>query len=96
MKVAPEALLTHEERPILERWSRGRSTPARLVMGHANVQTTMQYYVALDVDEMADELWENHPAELGNISGNIGQKSAEGDGSPDAKNLSRAEVSYPK
>jgi len=32
MKVAPEIVLTHEERTILERWSRGRSTPARLVL----------------------------------------------------------------
>lgn len=32
MKVAPEIVLTYEERTILERWSRGRSTPARLVL----------------------------------------------------------------
>jgi len=32
MKVAPEILLTEEERTTLERWSRGRSTPARLVL----------------------------------------------------------------
>jgi transposase len=32
MKVAPEIVLTDEERTALERWSRGRSTPARLVV----------------------------------------------------------------
>ncbi len=32
MKVAPQITLTDEERTILERWSRGRSTPARLVL----------------------------------------------------------------
>ncbi len=46
-------------------------------MRHANVQTTMQYYVDLDVDEMADDLWTKHPAGAvlgpsGNISGNNG------------------------
>jgi DNA-binding CsgD family transcriptional regulator len=32
MKIAPEIVLTDEERATLERWSRGRSTPARLVL----------------------------------------------------------------
>lgn len=32
MKVAPEIVLTDEERMTLERWSRGRSTEARLVL----------------------------------------------------------------
>ena len=32
MKIAPEIILTDEERTTLERWSRGRSTPARLVL----------------------------------------------------------------
>src|SRR3989304_1914393 len=32
MKIAPRIALTHEERTALERWSRGRSTPARLVL----------------------------------------------------------------
>ena len=37
----------------------------RKLMRHANVQTTMQYYVDLDVDEMADDLWAKHPATVG-------------------------------
>ena len=65
------------------RWAK-RVMPAvlRKLMRHANVQTTMQYYVDLDVDEMADDLWTKHPAPAavsgpsGNNSGNIGQKSA--------------------
>jgi hypothetical protein len=48
-------------------------------MRHASIETTMGYYVDLNVDEMADDLWANHPAGVkggnkpapGNISGNI-------------------------
>jgi hypothetical protein len=56
----------------------------RRLMRHANVQTTMQYYVDLDVDEMADDLWANYPATAGgnppsgNISGNIGPETDTG------------------
>ena len=32
MRVAPQITLTNEDRQTLERWSRGRSTPARLVL----------------------------------------------------------------
>lgn len=32
MKIAPEIILTNEERAALDRWSRGRSTPVRLVL----------------------------------------------------------------
>ncbi len=32
MRVAPQITLDDEERNILQRWSRGRSTPARLVL----------------------------------------------------------------
>jgi hypothetical protein len=51
-------------------------------MRHEDIQTTMRYYVDLDVDEMADELWASYPAaegttpRSGNKSGNI---PAEGD-----------------
>ena len=73
------------------RWAR-RVMPAILqkLMRHANVQTTMQFYVDLDVDEMADDLWAKHPATAGtippggNISGNISPETAEVDGSPNA------------
>ena len=32
-------------------------------MRHANVQTTMQFYVDLDVDEMADDLMGQTPGD---------------------------------
>ena len=32
MRIAQSIMLTDEERDILTRWSRGRSTPARLVL----------------------------------------------------------------
>jgi integrase len=62
------------------RWaSRVRTPVLQKLMRHASIQTTMSYYVDLDTDEMADDLWANHPAEAndgnkpapGNISGNI-------------------------
>ena len=46
------------------------------LMRHADIATTMGYYVDLDTDVMADELWANHPATAeatpakSNISGN--------------------------
>lgn len=50
-------------RSFASRWAK-RVAPAILqkLMRHASIQTTMGYYVDLDVDEMADELWANHPA----------------------------------
>jgi integrase len=72
------------------RWAK-RIMPARLrrLMRHANVQTTMQYYVDLDVDEMADELWASYPAAAdnqpaSNIFSNIYPKSAEAGDNADA------------
>jgi integrase len=65
------------------RWAK-RVMPAvlRKLMRHASVETTMGYYVDLNVDDMADDLWANHPATEGrkpgqsNISGNIGPDDA--------------------
>ncbi len=58
------------------------------LMRHASIQTTMGYYIDLDVDEMADELWANHgpatgksPA-AGNTFGNNGPVSAKNAESP--------------
>jgi integrase len=59
------------------RWAK-RVMPAvlRKLMRHASVETTMGYYVDLNVDDMADDLWANHPTTAGakpgasNISGN--------------------------
>jgi len=44
------------------------------LMRHASVDTTMRYYVDLDADELADQLWDRFGAEeapVGNTSGNI-------------------------
>jgi len=51
------------------------------LMRHAEIQTTMGYYVALSAGEVADELWQKwgkEPAagESGNTSGNNGPESA--------------------
>jgi hypothetical protein len=32
VRVAPKIIIADKDREILERWARGRSTPARLVM----------------------------------------------------------------
>ena len=79
------------------RWAK-RVMPAVLqkLMRHANVATTMQYYVDLAVDEMADDLWANHPPTPSNISGNIGPETAEADGSPDDVTANTAGAYYPK
>ncbi len=69
-------------RTFASRWAR-KVAPAILqkLMRHASIQTTMGYYVDLDVDEMADELWANFkPA--GNIPGNIAPESAKNEESP--------------
>lgn len=68
------------------RWAK-RVMPAVLqkLMRHANVQTTMQFYVDLAVDDMAEDLWASHPAEpvaSVNNSGNIDQVEAESEGLP--------------
>ena len=76
-------------RAFATRWAR-RVAPAILqkLMRHASIATTMGYYVDLDVDEMADELWANHgPAvgknlPLGNTSGNSEAESAKNEESP--------------
>ena len=48
-------------RTFASRWAR-RVAPAvfQKLMRHASIQTTMGYYVDLDIDEMADELWASH------------------------------------
>jgi integrase len=64
------------------RWAK-RVMPAVLkrLMRHSAIQTTMNYYVDLDADEMANDLWAKFgesgdtPGQ-GNILGNSGQKSA--------------------
>ena len=80
-------------RAFATRWAR-KVAPAILqkLMRHASIQTTMGYYVDLDVDEMADELWANFkPAAgntlpLGNTHGNNGPELPKNDESPTTVN----------
>ena len=76
-------------RSFATRWAK-RVAPAVLqkLMRHASIATTMGYYVDLDVDEMADDLWANHnPAASNspapsNTLGNIDPESAKNEESP--------------
>ena len=64
------------------RWAK-RVKPMLLkkMMRHSSIQTTEAYYVDLDADDVADDLWANWGAEVdntpaeGNIPGNIGPKT---------------------
>ena len=51
------------------RWAK-KVMPATLqrIMRHADIGTTMQYYVGIDADDMADELW----VKFGNTPGKNG------------------------
>lgn len=64
------------------RWA-SKVMPAvlRRLMRHSAIATTMTYYVDLDADEVAGELWAKfgNTAPQGNISGNIAPKQAGGD-----------------
>jgi integrase len=58
------------------RWaSRVRTPVLQRLMRHANIQTTLKYYVSLDADEVAADLWAKHPVS-GNTSGNIAPEKA--------------------
>jgi integrase len=62
------------------RWAkRVKPLVLKRLMRHASITTTERYYVDMDADEVADELWANYgPA--GNNSGNIAPDSASGYG----------------
>jgi integrase len=71
------------------RWAK-RVMPAVLkrLMRHADIATTMGYYVDMDADEMAGDLWAKFGTETGNTLaagntlGNSGPKEAENEQSP--------------
>jgi len=77
-------------RTFATRWAK-RVAPAILqkLMRHASINTTMGFYVDLDVEEMADELWANHgpvdsnTAGIGNTFGNNVPNSAGNEESPE-------------
>jgi hypothetical protein len=65
------------------KWAR-KVMPAVLqrLMRHASIQTTMRYYIDLNVDEMADELWASHKTgPESHISSHIGPAAAENEAS---------------
>ena len=47
----------------LDRWA-PKVTPVvlRALMRHQDIQTTMKFYVSLEADDLADQLWQDHPA----------------------------------
>lgn len=58
MRVAPTITLTEADRGILERWSRGRSTPARLVL---RAQVVLAAAAGLTNQVIAEQLKTNRP-----------------------------------
>ena len=67
-------------RSFATRWAK-RVKPAtlQLLMRHEDIATTMAFYVALDADEVAEELWQQHGAEAANRqeSGGLGDTSGD-------------------
>jgi len=59
------------------RWARKVSTATlQKLMRHESIETTMRYYVDLDADELAEDLWQRHEAERGTVFGTVGQNEA--------------------
>lgn len=54
------------------RWAR-RIKPAtlQLLMRHRSIETTLKYYVGLDADDVADELWQGLPPVAGDQRGQL-------------------------
>jgi integrase len=57
------------------RWAKRVRPPVlQQLMPHESIESTLTYYVALDVEDVADELWAAHESSgFGNSLGNIGQ-----------------------
>ena len=74
-------------RSFATRWSRRiKPITLRSIMRHADIKTTMAYYVDQDADEIAEELWRDHvdSGQSGHTSGNTPDLIAQQDGPPDA------------
>ena len=71
MRVAPQVLLTDEQQTTLQRWSRGRATPARLVrrakivLWAAAGQTNIEIAAALGVERTIGGRWRRRFAAVG-------------------------------
>ena len=56
------------------RWApRVKPATLQLLMRHQDISTTLNYYVAQDADEVADELWAGFQGQEGTVLGTIGQ-----------------------
>jgi len=76
------------------RWAM-REKPAvlQLLMRHASITTTLAYYVNLDVDEVAEGLWERHGNESANIPANTSRKTGgSGDVGIDVNSIAEAGI----
>jgi len=94
----PEFATCHTlRRSFGNRWAR-KVMPAVLqrLMRHADIKTTMAFYVDLDADALADELWaawtpepgeSGNTPESGNISGNIRPDAEQSAGFPEPQTL---------
>lgn len=80
----PEFATSHTfRRAFGSRWARRVPTiTLQKLMRHASIETTVRFYVDIDADELADELWAKWAAPqggaekpVGNKLGNIGPKS---------------------
>ena len=82
------------------RWAK-KVMPAVLqcLMRHANIATTMKYYVTLDADELADELWagfgpkSGNKLQNGNTNGNTQPATAENEIKAPAEILTETVIS---
>ncbi|NQU23571.1 MAG: site-specific integrase, partial [Candidatus Nealsonbacteria bacterium] len=60
-------------RSFATRWApKVKPATLQLLMRHSSIETTLGYYVELDADELAEELWNDYS---GNTCGNSGQNS---------------------
>jgi integrase len=74
-------------RSFATRWSKlVKPITLRSIMRHADIKTTLAYYVDQDADEIAEELWREHEesGHLGNTLGNTPDVIAQQDSPPDA------------
>lgn len=55
------------------RWARRvRTATLKLLMRHSSIETTMRFYVEMDADDVAADLWAQHEAEVGQEIAGLG------------------------
>ena len=64
-------------RSFCSRWARKVTTAVlQKLARHANISTTMTFYVNLTADEIGADLWANHTSTVGNTFGNSDPREA--------------------